>query len=316
MAGEWPALSYEAWSRDLRHAPRPHPGPRQAGRRSSHRPSRSCSTPRSGSPPVGWETPTMPAPERLRRDRRRRWTSAPTRRPWSTPAGARARIPLTAAPAGGRGDPRRPGGRRAAWPASRREQPERHRRCRGTSPLDEDSRARDLRPRPGRRPYFTAATQAALALGGVPGAVTAGRVDAGQRLVGQRSTSPCQPLQRRSRSDPPADDYIMRNSGDAEQISIGWWPGDQQPRRERPSSPWRIHSAARLRPRRTRTRRQRAGTPDLGEFVLDWEDIRSSEDPHALALDFAGAAYSHACEVCAWDPVLAASGLGDPPPIH
>src|SRR4051794_8065817 len=27
-------------------------------------------------------------------------------------------------------------------------------------------------------------------------------------------------------ADPPSDDFIMRNSGDAEQVAIGWWPGD------------------------------------------------------------------------------------------
>ena len=55
---------------------------------------------------------------------------------------------------------------------------------------------------------------------------------------------------------------------------------------------------------------------DLGEFALDWEDIRSAEDPHALALEFAHSAFGHACDVCAWDPVLAESAQGKPPPIH
>src|SRR5262249_25627520 len=27
-------------------------------------------------------------------------------------------------------------------------------------------------------------------------------------------------------ADPPSDDFIMRNGGDAQQISVGWWPGD------------------------------------------------------------------------------------------
>ncbi|HEX4678643.1 MAG TPA: DUF5996 family protein [Gaiellaceae bacterium] len=31
---------------------------------------------------------------------------------------------------------------------------------------------------------------------------------------------------------PPSDDFIMRNSGDAEQVAVGWWPGDTRyPRR-------------------------------------------------------------------------------------
>src|SRR3954453_192024 len=28
-------------------------------------------------------------------------------------------------------------------------------------------------------------------------------------------------------ADPPGDDFIMRNGGDAEQIELGWWPGDR-----------------------------------------------------------------------------------------
>ena len=55
---------------------------------------------------------------------------------------------------------------------------------------------------------------------------------------------------------------------------------------------------------------------ELGEYVLDWEDIRNSPDPHALALEFARSAFRHACEVCEWDPALAATAEGVPPPIR
>jgi hypothetical protein len=54
---------------------------------------------------------------------------------------------------------------------------------------------------------------------------------------------------------------------------------------------------------------------ELGEFVLDWEDIRSHADPHALAPEFARSAFGHASAVCEWDPALAASAEGNPPPI-
>ena len=55
---------------------------------------------------------------------------------------------------------------------------------------------------------------------------------------------------------------------------------------------------------------------DLGEFVLDWEEIRSASDPHALALQFARSAFQHACTICDWDPSLASSAQGVPPPIR
>ena len=54
----------------------------------------------------------------------------------------------------------------------------------------------------------------------------------------------------------------------------------------------------------------------LGEFVLDWEEIRSEPDPHRLALEFAHSAFQHSCATCGWDPSLAASAAGDPPPIN
>ena len=55
---------------------------------------------------------------------------------------------------------------------------------------------------------------------------------------------------------------------------------------------------------------------DLGEFVLDWEDVRAEEDSSALALEFAHSAFGHACAVCGWDPALADSGEGRLPPIR
>ena len=54
----------------------------------------------------------------------------------------------------------------------------------------------------------------------------------------------------------------------------------------------------------------------LGEYVLEWEDIRESPDPRAVVLEFARSAFRHACTVCDWDPVLAATAEGVPPPIR
>ena len=54
---------------------------------------------------------------------------------------------------------------------------------------------------------------------------------------------------------------------------------------------------------------------ELGLYLLEWDDVRSSEDPHAFALEFARSAFRHACLVCGWDPGLAASAQGTPPPV-
>jgi hypothetical protein len=115
-------------------------------------------------------------------------------------------------------------------------------------------------------------------------------------------------------ADPPADDFISRNGGDAELIQIGWWPGDRNHGRAAffafayPAPEG--FAEADLNPEAAHW------DPDLGEFVLEWEDIRSEEDPHALALEFAHSAFAHACAVCEWDPALAGSAEGNPPPIH
>jgi Family of unknown function (DUF5996) len=115
-------------------------------------------------------------------------------------------------------------------------------------------------------------------------------------------------------ADPPSDAFIMRNGGDAEQIGIGWWPGD--PSHEAAAFfalayPARDGFAnASISPDEARWDAQ------LGEYVLDWEAIRDSPDPHALALEFAHSAFRHACAACDWDPGLAATAEGVPPPIR
>src|SRR5947199_22825 len=45
----------------------------------------------------------------------------------------------------------------------------------------------------------------------------------------------------------------------------------------------------------------------LGEFVLNWDDVRAASDPHGEALAFGRSAIRHACTACGWDPELAAS---------
>jgi hypothetical protein len=54
---------------------------------------------------------------------------------------------------------------------------------------------------------------------------------------------------------------------------------------------------------------------ELGEYVLDWDDVCASPDPHATGVAFARSAFQHACLVCDWDPELAASAEGKPPPV-
>jgi hypothetical protein len=114
-------------------------------------------------------------------------------------------------------------------------------------------------------------------------------------------------------ADPPSHDFIMRNSANAQQIEIGWWPGDARHPRPAffafavPAVPG-IEGAT-LAPAAAHW------DAELGEYILDWDDVRTAADPHRAAVDFGLSAIRHACVVCGWDPVLAASAEGDLPPL-
>jgi hypothetical protein len=156
--------------------------------------------------------------------------------------------------------------------------------------------------------YFAAATQAALVLAAfrapyrgrsTPVNAWWGSFDLAVNLF---SGQPAKP---------PADDYLWRNAMNAEEVAVGWWPGDQRYGKAAfyaYAHPVRDGFAdGSLAPARW--------DATLGEYVLDWDDVRSSPDPRAVALDFARGAFRHACAVCEWDLTLASSAEGSPPPL-
>jgi hypothetical protein len=114
-------------------------------------------------------------------------------------------------------------------------------------------------------------------------------------------------------AEPPSRDFIMRNAMNAEEVSVGWWPGDPR----YPAAAFYAYaypvpesfSEAALSPSAARWQ------ASLGEFVLDWDDVIASPDPHAAGLEFARSAFSYACAVCDWDPTLVATAQGSPPPV-
>jgi hypothetical protein len=114
-------------------------------------------------------------------------------------------------------------------------------------------------------------------------------------------------------AEPPSDDFIMRNAMDSQDVAVGWWPGDQ--RYAKAAFYAYTHPApegfadATVEP--TAARWDAA----QGLYVLDWDDVIASPDPHATALQFARSVFRHACVVCEWDPVLLASAEGEPPPV-
>jgi hypothetical protein len=115
-------------------------------------------------------------------------------------------------------------------------------------------------------------------------------------------------------ADPPSQDFIMRNSMDAQEVAVGWWPGDAKYGRAAfyayvyPPAPG--IEKVRLSPDAARW------DTTLGEFLLDHDDAAATGDVREAALAFARSAFRHACAVCGWDETLAATADGHPPPVR
>jgi Family of unknown function (DUF5996) len=178
-----------------------------------------------------------------------------------------------------------------------------------TTPLDEDFEHATYHPAQVEA-YFAAATQAALVLAAIrapyrgrstPVNAWWGTFDLALSLFSGRSV------------DPPSNDFITRNSGNAEQIEIGWWPGDAR----------YPHAAfyAFAYPSPTGfengivspTAAHWGGV--LGEYILDWDDARQTADLHETAVEFGRSVIRHACTMCNWEQDLAASVDAIPPPL-
>ncbi len=176
-------------------------------------------------------------------------------------------------------------------------------------PLDEDDQHSEYNPIHVAA-YFGAATQAALALAefrapyrgrSTPVNAWWGSFDLAVSLF---SGLP---------AVPPSAEFIPRNAMDAQEVAIGWWPGDAR----YPHAAFYAYAhpardgfeVATLTPAAARWELA------LGEYVLDWDDVCASPEPHVAAVDFARSAFRHACAVCEWDPALAATAEGTPPPV-
>lgn len=175
--------------------------------------------------------------------------------------------------------------------------------------LDEDGEHRTYEPDQVAT-YFDAATRAALALTALrapyrgrstPVNAWWGSFDLAVSLFSGRPAGA------------PSAGFIARNAGGAEQVEVGWWPGDA--RYPRPAffafaapAPAGFASAD-VAPPPARW----AG--ELGEYVLDWDDVVAAGDPQGMVVEFGRSVISHACTVSGWDPLLASSAQADPAPL-
>ena len=113
---------------------------------------------------------------------------------------------------------------------------------------------------------------------------------------------------------PGLPDEVTREAYSHEEASVGFWPGDA--RYPKAAFYAYAHPAVEGFARSTLASAAARWDASLGEFILDWDDVRTASDKHATALQFAQSAFLHACAVCDWDPALAASAEGTPPPVH
>jgi hypothetical protein len=179
-----------------------------------------------------------------------------------------------------------------------------------TVPLDADEEHATYEP--GQvTAYFGAATQAALVLAdyrapyrgrSTPVNAWWGSFDLAVSLFSGRP------------AEPPSADFIMRNAMDAQEVAIGWWPGDG--RYPRAAFYAYAHPAPEGFAGQALSPAPARWEEGLGEYVLDWDDVRAADDPHGMAVEFTRSVFRHACVLCGWDPVLAASADSRPPPVH
>jgi hypothetical protein len=103
---------------------------------------------------------------------------------------------------------------------------------------------------------------------------------------------------------PPVEgmDPINRIAMDSEQAAVGFWPGSA--RYEKAAffaytfpKPAGIEASS-IAPGAA------AWNPQLGEFILDYDDVRSADDPAAAILAFAESTYTAGAGLAGWDRAL------------
>jgi hypothetical protein len=97
---------------------------------------------------------------------------------------------------------------------------------------------------------------------------------------------------------PPGANLLYRVGGDAEQICVGFWPGDA--RFAEPAffaytypRPDGIETAA-IKPAAAFWHKE------IGEFLLRYEDVRRSQSPEQALLDFASSTYEAGATTAHW----------------
>ncbi len=108
------------------------------------------------------------------------------------------------------------------------------------------------------------------------------------------------------KTDGPNAGYIRRNSMDDAQVEAGWWSGDERYPHAGYFSflypePKKI-SEAKIKPIKAKW------VDSLGEFILDYDDVRSSKDPEGDLLQFLESTYECEATRAGWESELISAG--------
>ena len=101
---------------------------------------------------------------------------------------------------------------------------------------------------------------------------------------------------------------------DAQEIAVGWWsPGAALPRAA-------FHGYARPAPEGCSSPQMEPPAarwePGLGELLVDCDDLCNADDAQQTAMTPARSVVRHSCAACHWNPALAATVDGVPPPVR
>jgi uncharacterized protein DUF5996 len=101
-------------------------------------------------------------------------------------------------------------------------------------------------------------------------------------------------------------DYIRRNAMNEELVEVGWWSGN--PAYPKPA----FYSFTYPQPRGIENAKIKPSTAQwegmMGEFILDYDELRKSKDPDGDLLSFFESSYKAGAELAGWDLSLAGSG--------
>lgn len=106
---------------------------------------------------------------------------------------------------------------------------------------------------------------------------------------------------------PPGAGIILRRSADVEQICAGFWPGDE--RHAGPAFFSYVYPKPEGLERTQILPPAAAWSEEIGEFLLDYDDVRTSSSPDEDLLAFLRSTYEAGATLAGWEPRSGAASM-------